>query len=346
LRERRLRLAPQGRRPEEPARPRARDAAPRRARGHGAAQAAPALGRPAAARCARPRARVQPARAPPRRAARRSRPEAPQADAALPETDPARHRHHLHPRHARPGGGDDDGRRHRRHEQGPDRAAGLARRALRAAGDAVRRRRDPVRRRDSKRQADRLRPERPAGSRGGGTGRPAHPELESGRDLRRRFHGGIRMTDLDLTVTRRQLLRRAAAGGTILTLPGLLAACGGSTKKSATTGTSGGGKKQLAKTLYFSNWPLYIDINEKTKTHPSLTQFTKQTGVKVNYVEDINDNDQYFGKIEGPLSQNQSIHKDIIVMTDSSGLPARMIELKWLEKLDKSALPNSKNLIP
>ena len=86
------------------------------------------------------------------------------------------------------------------------------------------------------------------------------------------------MTDLELTVTRRQLLRRAAAGGTILTLPGLLAACGGSTsssKKSGGTGTSGG-KKQLAKTLYFSNWPLYIDINEKTKTHPSLAQFTKR----------------------------------------------------------------------
>ena len=82
------------------------------------------------------------------------------------------------------------------------------------------------------------------------------------------------VTDLELTVTRRQLLRRAAAGGTILTLPGLLAACGGSSSSKKATGSSGG-KKQLAKTLYFSNWPLYIDINEKTKTHPSLAQFTK-----------------------------------------------------------------------
>ena len=29
--------------------------------------------------------------------------------------------------------------------------------------------------------------------------------------------------------------------------------------------------------------------------------------------------------------------RDIVVLTDSSGLPARMIELGWLEKLDKSA---------
>jgi spermidine/putrescine transport system substrate-binding protein len=145
-------------------------------------------------------------------------------------------------------------------------------------------------------------------------------------------------------LTRRQLLERAALGGAVLTVPGFLAACGGGGKKAATTAASGG-KKQLAKTLTFSNWPLYIDVNEKTKTHPSLAKFTKETGVKVKYIEDINDNDEFFGKIEGPLSQNQSIHRDIIVLTDSSGLPARMIELEWLEKLDKSAIPNMKNLI-
>ena len=33
-------------------------------------------------------------------------------------------------------------------------------------------------------------------------------------------------------------------------------------------------------------------------------------------------------------------------MTDESGLPQRMIELGWLEKLDKSAIPNIKNLVP
>ena len=101
--------------------------------GLGEAQAAPALGRPAAARGARPGARQQPARPPPRRAARRARPEAPQADAARAQAHPARGRHHLRPRHARPGGGDDDGRPDRRHERGPDRAARHAERALRAA---------------------------------------------------------------------------------------------------------------------------------------------------------------------------------------------------------------------
>jgi spermidine/putrescine transport system substrate-binding protein len=145
--------------------------------------------------------------------------------------------------------------------------------------------------------------------------------------------------------TRAELLRRGLAGSALLTVPGLLAACGGSSKSGASATTTGG-SQTLPKTITFSNWPLYIDVNEKTKTHPSLVQFQQHYHVKVKYLEDINDNDSFFGKIEGPLSQGQSIGRDIIVLTDSSGLPGRMIELGWLEKLDKSALPNIKNLQP
>ncbi|HVV60070.1 MAG TPA: spermidine/putrescine ABC transporter substrate-binding protein [Gaiellaceae bacterium] len=150
---------------------------------------------------------------------------------------------------------------------------------------------------------------------------------------------------ISVPLSRRAFLRRAAAGSTLLTVPGLLAACGGGGGK-ASSGTATGGKQTLPKTIAFSNWPLYIDVDEKTKTHPSLQQFQQHYHVNVRYTEDINDNDSFFGKIEGPLSQGQSIGRDLIVLTDSSGLPQRMIELGWLEKLDKSALPNIKNLIP
>ncbi len=146
-------------------------------------------------------------------------------------------------------------------------------------------------------------------------------------------------------ISRGAFLRRAAAGGSILTLPGLLAACGGGSK-TAGAGASATESRTLPKTIVWSNWPLYIDVNEKKKTHPSLQQFEARYHVDVRYIEDINDNDSFFGKIEGPLSQGQSIGRDLIVLTDSSGLPQRMIELGWLEKLDKSAIPNMKNLIP
>jgi spermidine/putrescine transport system substrate-binding protein len=149
------------------------------------------------------------------------------------------------------------------------------------------------------------------------------------------------MTDF---LTRRQLLPRGAAGSALLTVPGLVAACGGSSSKPS--GAAGSSDHKLAKTLNFSNWTLYIDVNEKTKSHPSLDQFKKKTGVNVNYVEDINDNASYFGKIQGPLSRGQGIGRDIIVMTDNSRYPSLLIKKGWLEKLDKSAIPNIKNLQP
>jgi spermidine/putrescine transport system substrate-binding protein len=143
-------------------------------------------------------------------------------------------------------------------------------------------------------------------------------------------------------LTRRQLLERAAAGGSVLTIPGLLAACGGSSKKAASSTSS----HQLAKTLRFSNWTLYMDTNKKKHTFPSLIEFQKKYGVHVRYTEDINDNASFFAKIQGPLSRGQSTDRDIVVLTDNDRYLALMIKKGWAEKLDKSAIPNIKNLIP
>src|SRR3954462_14459448 len=145
------------------------------------------------------------------------------------------------------------------------------------------------------------------------------------------------------------MLGRGAAGASVLTIPGLLAACGGGgggIKGAAQTGASTTAvKRQLATTLNFSNWPLYIDVDEKTKKDPTLDAFAKKFGVNVKYTEDINDNPSFFGKIQGPLSRGQGIGRDIIVMTDSSGFPGRRIKLGWIEKLDKQSIPNIKNLL-
>jgi spermidine/putrescine transport system substrate-binding protein len=142
-------------------------------------------------------------------------------------------------------------------------------------------------------------------------------------------------------LTRRQLLERAAMGGAAITFPGILAACGSSGSKASGGTTSV--EQKLAKTLNFSNWTLYIDT--KGSAHPSLDAFQKKTGVHVNYVEDINDNASFFGKIQGPLSRGQSIDRDIIVLTDNDRYLSLMIKKGWTEKLDKSAIPNIKNLV-
>jgi spermidine/putrescine transport system substrate-binding protein len=144
--------------------------------------------------------------------------------------------------------------------------------------------------------------------------------------------------------TRIELLRRGAAAGIVISIPGVLAACGGDDTEAA--GTTTGGPKQLAKTLRFSNWTLYIDVDEKTKKHPTLDEFKQKSGTTVQYTEDINDNASYFGKIQGPLSQGQSIDRDIVVLTDNSRFPGLLIDKGWADKLDKSAIPNIKNLQP
>jgi spermidine/putrescine transport system substrate-binding protein len=142
-------------------------------------------------------------------------------------------------------------------------------------------------------------------------------------------------------LSRAELLRRAALGGVTLSLPGFLAACGGEDEAGGTTTEA---PKKLADTLRFSNWTYYIDRDPKTKKSPVLEQFKRKTGTTVRYFEDINDNATYFGKIQRPLSQGQSIDRDIIVLTDNSRFPGLLIDKGWAEKLDKSAIPNFKNL--
>jgi len=135
-------------------------------------------------------------------------------------------------------------------------------------------------------------------------------------------------------MTRDELLRRGAAAGTLLAFPSLLAACGGGDE-------DGGG--ELLDVLNFSNWPFYMDV--QGKKHPTLDQYTAETGIKVNYFEDINSNDEYFAKIQGPLAQGEGIGRDIIVATDNSRFPALYIEQGWVQELDKDRIPNFSNLI-
>jgi spermidine/putrescine transport system substrate-binding protein len=149
-------------------------------------------------------------------------------------------------------------------------------------------------------------------------------------------------------LTRLQLLRRLAAGGATLSLPAILAACGGGAGiegEAGNTGTQEGTttvEQVLADKLVFANWPLYID--QKGKRRPTLEDFEKKTGVKVQYVEEVNDNEEWFGKYQAQLSQGQDIGRDLTVLTD--WMAGRMVRLGYVQKKDKSAIPNEKNLTP
>ena len=98
--------------------------------GYGASPDLGAVRRPAAARGAGARAGQPADRAAARRAAGGARPQAAARHADRAAEPAARGRHHLRPGHPRPGGGAVDERHDLRPAQRPDRAAGLAARAL------------------------------------------------------------------------------------------------------------------------------------------------------------------------------------------------------------------------
>jgi spermidine/putrescine transport system substrate-binding protein len=145
-------------------------------------------------------------------------------------------------------------------------------------------------------------------------------------------------------LTRQELLRRGAAGGALLAFPSLLAACGGG-------GGGDGGGGEVNDVLNFSNWPYYIDTPASLKaagvTAPTtLKQFTANTGIKVNYYEDINSNSEYFATVQGRLRNGDGIGRDIIVSTDNDRYLSEYLNNDWALELDKSLIPNISNLIP
>ncbi|MGZ4625456.1 MAG: polyamine ABC transporter substrate-binding protein [Kineosporiaceae bacterium] len=153
-------------------------------------------------------------------------------------------------------------------------------------------------------------------------------------------------------LSRRALL--AGAGG--LGLGAVLAACG--TSGTATSPGGGGGasgspsagpspaqdRSDTEKVVNWANWTLYLDKSDDGKHYPTLEAFTKQTGIKATYSEDIDDNDTYYGKIQAQLKQGQDIGKDVIVLTD--WMAGRLIRQGYVQKFDDGAIPNAKNLLP
>ena len=152
---------------------------------------------------------------------------------------------------------------------------------------------------------------------------------------------GVRPTGL----SRRGVLQALGVGGVALAGGSLLSACGTEGTSQEPGGVAAEDKSDVDKIVNFSNWVQYIDVDDKNeKLHPTLKQFEDKTGIKVNYKEDINDNDEFFGQIRPLLEANQDTGRDIIVLTD--WMAARMIRLGWVQELNKANIPNAVNLQP
>lgn len=146
--------------------------------------------------------------------------------------------------------------------------------------------------------------------------------------------------------SRRSFLRAAGAGAGAVSLSSILAACGTSGVSTNSVAENGVGsatwwsQQAETKTLNYANWPYYIDTSHGK--HPSIDQFTQQTGIEVNYEEPINDNTSFFTKIRPDLTAGNYIGYDVIVMTNSDPPLAELIGFGWAVPLDQSRMKNFK----
>ncbi|MES4889099.1 spermidine/putrescine ABC transporter substrate-binding protein [Streptomyces sp. NPDC096012] len=168
---------------------------------------------------------------------------------------------------------------------------------------------------------------------------PDRPTPAQAAAMRRSLHNGR------AAMTRRSLLRASAGGALTVGALGALSACGIPAAGKTQGGTSAEDHSAQEKVVAFSNWTEYIDVDDSGKRHPTLDTFRRRTGIRVDYTEDINDNNEFFGKIKPQLAAGQDTGRDILVLTD--WLAARLIRLGWVQKLDPSNLPHAySNLSP
>ncbi|MFY1619450.1 extracellular solute-binding protein [Micromonospora sp. WMMD736] len=147
-------------------------------------------------------------------------------------------------------------------------------------------------------------------------------------------------------LSRRGLLTGTLSSAALLAAGGSLAGCGTKGAQQTEAGCVSEDLSGTEKKLAFSNWPQYMDVDEKDESkRPSLDEFITKTGIQVTYTEDINDNNEFFGKVQNQLAACQGTDRDIIVLTD--WMAARMIRLGWIQKLDPAKIPNVQaNLLP
>ncbi|MEU5545872.1 spermidine/putrescine ABC transporter substrate-binding protein [Streptomyces sioyaensis] len=139
-------------------------------------------------------------------------------------------------------------------------------------------------------------------------------------------------------LSRRALLRGAGATG----VTGALAAitgCGVPPAYVRAADRTGPDRSARDPRLVFANWPLYIDVDDHDKQRrPTLAGFERRSGISVTYTEEINDNDEFFGKIGPALMNHQSTGRDLIVMSD--WMCARLVRLGWVQEMDRAAQPH------
>jgi spermidine/putrescine transport system substrate-binding protein len=136
--------------------------------------------------------------------------------------------------------------------------------------------------------------------------------------------------------SRRRFIGGSAAAAAAFALGGAtLAACGSKNSGTPASSAPTGDGSPASGTLRISNWPFYMPEG-------FVAAFDSATGIKTDYKEDFNDNEEWFAKVKEPLSRKQDIGTDLVVPT--LFMAARIKKLGWLNEISDGGVPNRKNL--
>ena len=157
---------------------------------------------------------------------------------------------------------------------------------------------------------------------------------------RESFESALERMLVEQRHNRRRFVGRAGSAALATSVMGaFLSACGGAEGQG---GGEEGAERETAShpkeafdEVVFSNWPLYIDKKV-------LKDFRSEHQARVKYIEDINDNQEFFGKVRQPLEREDGIGRDLVALTD--WMAGRWIRLDYVEPLDKKNIPNEVNL--
>jgi len=136
--------------------------------------------------------------------------------------------------------------------------------------------------------------------------------------------------------SRRAVVSAAGAGAAALAL----AACA---PAGATAPTAAADNSAADPLINWGNWAAYLDENASGE-HPTLTAFEAESGIKVNYMVDVDDNNSFYGKIRDQLALGQDVGYDAVCLTD--WMVSRLIRFGYVQDLDPAKIPNLVNLTP
>lgn len=143
-----------------------------------------------------------------------------------------------------------------------------------------------------------------------------------------------------MSTNRMKQIRLTVLGVMVLVASLVFVACGGGGIDEGTGNeeipTAPGG--EASGSLKISNWTYYIDPK-------TIDDFQKETGIQTTYDEDVNDNDEFFGKVQQQLSQGDSGGRDMIVVTD--WMAKKMYDLGFIQNLNPDDLTTAfDNMLP